>query len=88
MKAGEGGEEEFDDGELVCEGRCCWVGLDTVSRAKVYELLRLCLIRDVTDQNGKMERYTLNEEGRAMLDNPEYVPMIVGALSTGNRSAD
>ena len=77
--------DDLDDAEVVCEGRTCYLGLDAVSKAKVYELLRLVLLRDATDQNGQMERYTLNEEGRAMVKNPDYVPKIV-SLTTGGSS--
>jgi hypothetical protein len=55
--------DNLDDAEVVCEGRYCYIGLDSVAKAKVWELLRLCLLRDTTDQGGGLERYELNEEG-------------------------
>ena len=82
LKAAEDADD-LDAAEVVCEGRTCYLDLDTVSKAKVYELLRLVLLRDVTDQNGKIERYTLNEEGRAMVDDPNYMPKIV-SLTTAD----
>lgn len=75
--------EDADDlyaAEVVCEGRVCYVDLDTVSKAKVYELLRLVLLRDDSEQGKGFERYSLNEEGRAMVDDPNYVPKIISFL--------
>ena len=74
-------EDNLDDAEIVCEGRSCYVGLDSISKATVNELLQFVLIRDGSDQGGKMERYSLNEEGRAMVDDPNYVPKIVEILA-------
>ena len=80
LKAAEDADE-LDDAEIVCEGRVCYVGLDTVSKAKVYELLRYVLIRDDSEQDKGVERYSLNEEGRAIVADPSYVPKIVTLLS-------
>ena len=80
LKAAED-SDNLDDAEIVCEGRTCFVGLDTVSKATVYELLRLVLIRDDSDQGKGVERYSLNEEGRALLADPDYIPQIVKVLA-------
>ena len=69
--------DNLDDAEIVCEGRTCYVGLDTVSKATVFELLRLVLISDDSEQGKGVERYSLNEEGRAMVADPKYIPKIV-----------
>ena len=74
--------DNLDDAEIVCEGRSCYVGLRSISKATVNELLRVVLIRDDSDQNGKLERYSLNEEGRSMVADPTYIPKIVLLLST------
>ena len=76
--------DNLDDAEIVCEGRYCYVGLDSISKATVNELLRLILISDDSDQNGKMERYSLNEEGRAMVNDPNYIPKIVSILAAAH----
>lgn len=73
--------DDLDNAEIVCEGRVCYVGLYTVSKAAVYELLRVVLISDDSDQGGCLERYSLNEEGRAMVNNPNYIPQIVKILA-------
>ena len=82
MKAAED-TDDLDDAEIVCEGRSCYVGLDSISKATVNELLRLVLVRDDSDQGKGMQRYSLNEEGRAMVADPDYVPKIVPLLAGG-----
>ena len=72
--------EEWEDAEIVCDGRTCYVGLDSISKACVYELLRFVLISDESEQGKGVERYSLNEEGRAMVADPNYVPKIVPLL--------
>lgn len=77
-------EAEDDDeygGEIVCEGRVCYVGLDRISKATVFELLRYVLISDESEQGKGVERYTINEEGRAMVADPNYRPKILDLLS-------
>ena len=76
--------DNLDDAEIVCEGRTCYIGLDLIAKATVNELLRLVLIRDDSDQNGKVERYSINEEGRAILDDPNYIPKIVPILNAAH----
>ena len=71
-------EERYEDAEIVCDGRECWIGLEKTSRQIVYQLLRLCVIGDVSD--GGTERYTLNEEGRKVVNDPTYVPIICKTL--------
>lgn len=73
--------EDFDEAEIVCEGRECWLGLGKISRKTVYQLLQLCLISDSGEKGKGVERYVLNEEGRAMARDPLYVPKIVAILA-------
>ncbi len=77
--------DNLDDAEIVCDGRAVYVGLDSISKATVNELLRLVLIRDDSDQGSKVERYSLNEEGRAMVNDPNYVPKIVPILAAAEK---
>ncbi len=75
--------EQFEDAELVCEGRQCWVGLEQTSRAVVNELLREVLIRDIGEGGKGAERYTLNEDGRLAAADPTYkVPELYGRERT------
>jgi len=80
LKAAEN-RDELWEAEVVCEGRTCYLGLDRVSKAQIYELLRLVLISDTTDQGEGLERYELNEEGRAMLAQTDYQPKILKHLA-------
>lgn len=57
-----------------------WLGTNKVSGRTCYALLRLVLIRRESDSRDTYERFTLNEDGRAILADPDYVPRIVGAL--------
>lgn len=82
MKAAEDADD-LDNAEIVCEGRICYVGLDRTTKGVVYELLRYVLIHDDSEQGKGVERYTLNEEGRAILADPNYVPLITRVLSGG-----
>ncbi len=80
LKEAEDADELFD-AEIVCEGRVCYVGLDTIAKRTVNELLRLVLISDNATVEKAIERYSLNEEGRAILEDPNYVPKIVPIMS-------
>ncbi len=77
----QGMRKEGYDGELVVEGGEVWYGLKRTNVATVNNLLRLCLIRDESGDGAMSDntfrRYSLNEEGRAILNRPGYEPMIV-----------
>ncbi len=79
--------DNLDDAEIVCDGRTCYVGLTSIAKATVNQLLRLVLISDDSDQGGGMERYSLNEEGRAMVNDPNYIPKIVPILAADHAAA-
>lgn len=68
--------EEYENAEIVCDGIECYIDLTRISYRTVQAMLRLCLIHDDSDTKGCC-RYSLNEDGRAMADNPEHVPRIV-----------
>lgn len=81
------GSAKLFNPRIVCEGRECYVGLTKIAKATLNELLHLCLVSDDSDQGKGVERYTLNEDGRAILADQNYVPRIVRAL-TGNGSVE
>lgn len=72
------------DGELVVEGREAWYGLHRTSPSVVNNLLRLCLIRDEGGDGfaseSRMRRYSVNEEGRKIVSDPEYRPQVLEAI--------
>lgn len=57
------------DEEFVAEGIHCWVGDVQVSRATLRQLLRCLALKDVSDQSG-IERYVVNDIGKAILERP------------------
>jgi hypothetical protein len=71
-------EMERDDEELVWEkGGGWWIG-DRRTNGKVgIRLLLLCLVSASQDSHtGKFERYDINEEGRRIIREDDYVPLI------------
>lgn len=74
------GAGQYEDAEIVCEGRSCWLGDRQVSRATVNSLLCMLVISDASDSGG-IERYTVNEVGRALLQHPELAPRIAKAIA-------
>lgn len=69
-----------NDGELVTEGVDVWYGLNRTNRIVLKRLLVLCLIRDVSLGNERVRRYEINEDGRRIIKDSNYVPQIVRAL--------
>lgn len=57
---------EDDRGELVRDGACVYLDLDRLSVRTLNGLLRLCAISEDTPGGG-IERYHINETGRALL---------------------
>lgn len=75
-------EGRHEEAELVCEGIECWVGLARTNRAVVRLLLRSLLVRDVSDTGG-IERYAVNDTGRAALRRPAVVDEVAQTLARG-----
>jgi hypothetical protein len=71
-----------DEQELVYEPRGgWWVGNNRVDARPCWRAIRLCLLRDDTiPESNEFKRYCLNSEGMEILDNDEYVPLIITAL--------
>lgn len=77
-------ETEEGEGDLVVEGIEAWIGFERTSVAAVNRLLRLCLLHDDSKDGAmgecKARYYSINEEGRRVLRDANYVPMIVKHL--------
>jgi hypothetical protein len=58
--------------ELVYERGECYVDIERFGHATFFHLLRLCAIShdpfSATQGSGGMERYTINDTGRELLD--------------------
>jgi hypothetical protein len=65
--------DEYENAELTCEGRACWVGATRTSRAVVHELLLHCLL-NLVSLPGDLERYYINEDGRKCALDPTHRP--------------
>jgi hypothetical protein len=62
-------EMHHDDQELVYEeGAGWWLDLNYVSARTCWSLLKKMLIKDVTDTNGVLRRYIINESGERALN--------------------
>lgn len=72
---------ESEEDELVwCKGGGWWIDLSKVNGRVVKELLTMVLISDQGFGSDTYLVYELNEEGRAMLEDPTYEPKIVDAF--------
>ena len=71
-------DEDYEDAELVCEGRECWLGHWRIRRAAVNELLLNCLISDRGEEKG-IERFAINEDGRKAAIDRSYVNQALAA---------
>ena len=70
--------EKEEDGELVWSiPGGWWVGAEQVDGRCGMRLLRLVLIHDEDCGGNEMHHFTINEEGRKVLDDPDYVPIIM-----------
>jgi hypothetical protein len=65
------------EGELVGEKGTWWIGTERTSWGVAKQLLRLCLVRDVSDTHSLLRYEADPEEARRVLDDPSYVPEIV-----------
>ena len=70
-----------DDGncDLVREGQEVWYGLERTNTTVLKKLLRLCLVSadDWGHAETGYERYEINEDGRGVVQDPNYVPRIL-----------
>lgn len=73
---------DSDAAELVC-GSECWLGDRRVHRGSVDRLLTLTAISDRSDEGAALERYCINEMGRAILRRPDIIQEYTAALRAG-----
>lgn len=74
--------EDDENGELVCEGRTCYLGYRRVGRAVADDLLRCAAIKtDQTSEN--VYRYIIIETGKAIVRRPELADEVVRAVFAG-----
>jgi hypothetical protein len=73
---------EYDEAEIVCEGRTCWLGVDRLRRKMVDSLVLHVAISHVSEP-GSLERYTINGTGRKIAEDPSIADRIVAGLIRG-----
>lgn len=54
-----------------------WIGLRRTNGKVALGLLSLCLINEAQDSVPDFQRYTINEDGRKILESDTYVPRIL-----------
>lgn len=70
-----------EDHYVAAEGREVWVDDCKFSRRTLNVLIRLCLISLDSLSREKPEIWEINSEGREIIDDPAYVPMIIAHLT-------
>jgi hypothetical protein len=74
---------DYEGAEIVCGGKECWLGDRRVQRRTVIWLLRMMAISDRSEEGAALERYCINDTGRAILRRPALVGDINRALVAG-----
>lgn len=75
-------DEEYEP-EIVVEGRGCWLGMQRIAY-RTFEQLLLCVaIKDVSDVKGSVQRYAINDTGKAIYRRPALEDEVRRALRTG-----
>lgn len=62
------------------KGAGWWLGYDRPFAPDCVKLLRYTLVSRRDTGNDILERYELNEEGRALCEDPDYKPLIIDHL--------
>lgn len=74
--------EAFEDAEIVCSARECWLGDTVVASRTVDRLLEARAISDVSE-GAQTRRYALNGTGRAISIDPKVADDILAAIRRG-----
>jgi hypothetical protein len=61
-------EADNDDGELVYERGQAFLGVTRIAPRTVTALLRACALHAETEMGADVERYTINETGRKIIE--------------------
>jgi hypothetical protein len=75
-------EGEYEDSEIVVEGRARWLGVDKVPGKVLDELVRLVAVSEVSEP-GSLLRYTVNGTGKAIVGDPSVADRVAKALLGG-----
>lgn len=72
----------YEESELICEGNLCYLDISRISRHTVLVLLQYMAISTISEP-GSLERYEINETGRAILEAPWLATKLARRLRTG-----
>lgn len=64
----------------ILDGNEFWVDDVHSNKQLLLNLLRLCLVKADSGNDERSEIYYINEDGRGVLGDPNYVPNIVSAM--------
>lgn len=68
---------DSEDEYAIEEAGECWVDSEKFSSRTVNRLLHLCLLSKEGSASEGVELWVLNEDGRKIIDDPQFVPPIV-----------
>ena len=71
-----------EDCEAVYERGTVWVDYHTFRVDTLRKAIQLCAVRDVTEGTGALDRYVINEVGRAILADPSQADEVVRLLAS------
>jgi len=72
----------LDEAEAVCDRFEVWVGEERFHRETINRALRLCAVRDVSEEAG-LRRYEISEVGRCLMADPEQADELCRLLLSG-----
>lgn len=75
-------EGNWEDGEIVRDGRAVYLGIDRLPGAVLRELLDAVAVSERSEPGG-MERFGINGVGKAILRRPELADEVAVALLRG-----
>jgi len=74
---------DYDDSEIVREGRSCWLGCVRVSPGHVDALLAYAAVTLSSEPGAALERYVVTGTGRRIADDPSVASKVMAALLSG-----
>jgi len=73
----------YEDAEIVREGRSCWLGCVRVSPGIVDALLAYAAITLASEPGAALERYVVTGTGRRIADDPTVAGKVMAAMLSG-----
>lgn len=74
--------QNWEDAEIVRDGRVAYIGCDRVPRRDLDDLLDVMAVSQRSEP-GSMERYAINGTGRGILKRPDLADEVAAAVREG-----